>query len=141
MWTRSAGVAGIVICIAGVVGCSSTDSDPVSEPAKATTVSQDDQLRESAEQLDKLAVAGDYDAAWEYYSQRCQGIIGNVDTYKILLDAHYKDWNPNPTDWIVRTNGSSAQVVTVDSDPSAPKSAMDPRTWTFIDGRWQFDNC
>ena len=34
-----------------------------------------------------------------------------------------------------------AQVVSIDDDPNAPASAMNPRTWTFIDGRWQFDSC
>jgi hypothetical protein len=41
----------------------------------------------------------------------------------------------------VRVNGSSGQVVSIDDDPNAPASAMNPRAWTFIDGRWQFDNC
>jgi hypothetical protein len=26
-------------------------------------------------------------------------------------------------------------------DPNAPADSMQPRTWTFIDNTWQFDNC
>jgi hypothetical protein len=68
-------------------------------------------------------------------------LAGSVEAYGALLDAFYAGRTPNYTDWTVRVNGSSGQVVTVDSDPSAPASSMTPRTWTFIDGRWQFDNC
>jgi serine/threonine protein kinase, bacterial len=31
--------------------------------------------------------------------------------------------------------------MSIDDDPNAPASALTPRTGTFIDGRWQFDNC
>jgi hypothetical protein len=58
-----------------------------------------------------------------------------------MLELFYAGRTPNYTGWTVRVNGSSGQVVTVDADPSAPASAMNPRTWTLIDGRWQFDNC
>jgi serine/threonine protein kinase, bacterial len=66
-------------------------------------------------------------------------IIGDVDSYKLFLEAFFDGRNPQYSDVTVRVNGSSGQVVSIDNDPNA-RSAMNPRTWTFIDGRWQFDN-
>ncbi|TQC41781.1 hypothetical protein EEB14_52695 [Rhodococcus sp. WS4] len=143
---KTLSVVGAAVAVLSVSACSSSagDSPPVTAPVSATPAVAADQktaLRDSAEQLDKLAASGDAEAAYEFYSQRCKGKIGTIDTYKILLDLHYKDRDPQPTDWTVKVNGSSGQVVTVDADPNAPADAMNPRTWTYIDGRWQFDNC
>ncbi|MGF7124536.1 hypothetical protein [Rhodococcus sp. BE178] len=98
-------------------------------------------LRDAAEALDLAAAAKDADTAWDFYSQRCQAEIGDVESYRRLLDAFYAGREPRPTSWTVRVIGSSGQVVTVDADPNAPAHAMEPRTWTLIDDRWQFDNC
>lgn len=114
---------------------------PTPAPSAAPTESPEDQLRAAAEALDRSATARDDETAWSFYSQRCKNEIGSIEVYGQILDAFYAGRTPNYTDWTVRVNGSSGQVVTVDSDPSAPASAMNPRTWTFIDGRWQFDSC
>ena len=116
-------------------------STPPPAPPAASTESSEDQLRAAAEALDRSATARDDETAWSFYSQRCKNEIGSIEAYGQVLDAFYAVRTPNYTDWTVRVNGSSGQVVTVDADPSAPASAMNPRTWTFIDGRWQFDNC
>lgn len=100
-----------------------------------------DELIDSAEDLDRLAAAGKAEAAWDYYSQRCKNVIGGIDSYRATLNYIFKDRDPKYAGVTVRINGSSAQVVTVDESPTAPASSMDPRTWTYIDGRWQFDNC
>jgi hypothetical protein len=128
-------------------GAQPSGSDPTSAQAAASTQAgatsetPEGRLRAAAEELDRTATARDLETAWSFYSQRCKNDIGSVEAFGHLLDAFYDGRTPNYTDWTVRVNGSSGQVVTVDSDPSAPPSAMNPRTWTFIDGRWQFDNC
>ncbi|MFE4456826.1 hypothetical protein ACFROC_05640 [Nocardia tengchongensis] len=130
-----------------LVGCSSQEA---AAPAPATTAAATTvatatadpaALRKAAEELDRAATRRDTATAYGFYSQRCKSKIGTEETYGHMLDVFYDHRTPNYTDWVVKVNGSSGQVVTVDSDPSAPASAMDPRTWTFIDGRWQFDNC
>ncbi len=136
------------LLVGGVSGCSSTDSatkteTPAAAPATTTTPAPNSKeaLEERAHQLDLLATKGDAVAAWEFYSQRCKNIIGNLDSYKIFMDQWREGRNPQYGGVTVKVNGSSAQVVSVDNDPNAPASSMDPRTWTFIDGQWQFDNC
>lgn len=134
MWTRVAGIVGVAVACVGIVGCSSESDASSTEPTEQS-------LRSAAESLDKLAAEGDAKTAWGMYSQRCQKIIGDVDTYETIVSGLFKDRTPDYTDWKVTVNGSSGSVVTIDSDPSAPVSSLQPRTWTFIDGRWQFDNC
>ncbi len=68
-------------------------------------------------------------------------MFGSVETYELMMEVNYEGRNPDVESVTVRVNGSSAQVVTVDNDPAAPADSMNPRTWTFIDDRWQFDNC
>lgn len=138
-----------LLLVGGVSGCSATDSatkteTPAAAPATTTTTpapNSKEALEDRAHQLDLLASKGDAAAAWEFYSQRCKNIIGNLDSYKTLLNQWREGRNPQYGGVTARVNGSSAQVVSVDNDPNAPASSMDPRTWTFIDGQWQFDNC
>ena len=98
-------------------------------------------LEERAHELDVLASQGNAAAAYEFYSQRCKNNFGNLDNYKAFLNLWLKDRNPQYSGVTVKLNGSSAQVVSIDNDPNTPASSMNPRTWTFIDGTWQFDNC
>lgn len=98
-------------------------------------------LESAAHQLDVLATQRDASAAYEFYSQRCKSIIGDLDSYRAFLAAWLEGRNPQYSGVVVKVNGSSGQVVSIDDDPNAPVSTMNPRTWTFIDGRWQFDNC
>lgn len=79
--------------------------------------------------------------AWEYYSQRCKDQIGTLENYSTMLDEFFKGRAPQFESVTANVRGSSAQVASIDKDPNAPASAMLPRTWTFIDGTWQFDNC
>ncbi|MGB3485961.1 MAG: hypothetical protein WBB07_27540 [Mycobacterium sp.] len=79
--------------------------------------------------------------AWEFYSARCQAAIGDLTQYAAVLDEFFRGRNPNYESATAVVAGSSGKVISVDTDPSAPDSASLPRTWTFIDGRWQFDNC
>lgn len=102
----------------------------------------EDEVRVAAEGLSAALEANDATGAWGYYSQRCKALMGDsVEQYRAMMDIQYSDRNPQVESHTVRVNGSSAQVVTVDSDPAAPADSMNPRTWTFIDDRWQFDNC
>lgn len=125
------------------VSVGADDSTPVPTTVQPASVeaSPEEQLVATARELELGIIGGDAATAWKHYSQRCRNIIGDLDTYESLMEINYQDRDPKPTDWIAEVDGSSGQVVTVDSDPNAPASAMNPRTWTFIDGRWQFDNC
>lgn len=68
--------------------------------------------------------------------------MGNdVERYRALMEVNFEGRTPQVESITAKVNGSSGQVVTVDTDPNAPADSMNPRTWTFIDGRWQFDNC
>jgi len=111
------------------------------QPAAAVEASPEEQLLGAAQELELGVIGGDAATAWKHYSQRCRNVIGDLDAYESLMEIYYQGRDPKPTDWIVKVVGSSGQVVTVDSDPNAPASALNPRTWTYIDGRWQFDNC
>jgi hypothetical protein len=137
-----------------LVGCSSEEK---SEPAparaqagattsvKVATASVDkseESLKHAAEELDNRIAARDIPGAWNLYSQRCQADMNNsLDSFKMMLDLHFEGRHPQIVDHTVRVQGSMGQVVTIDKDPNAPAHAMNPRTWTFIDGRWLFDNC
>jgi serine/threonine-protein kinase len=98
-------------------------------------------LEIKAHELDIVASQGDAAAAYEFYSRRCKDTIGDLDSYKAFLVAWREGRKPQYSGVTVKVNGSSAQVVSIDNDPNAPASTMNPRTWTFIDGSWQFDNC
>ena len=79
--------------------------------------------------------------AWAHDSQRCKDKIGGLESYSNMLDVFFAGRTPQYVSANAKVSSSSAQVVSMDKDPSAPAAAMQPRTWTFIDGRWQFDNC
>lgn len=138
-----------VLVTGSMVGCSAgstpspASSSPAAAPVTSTTPAPNSKeaLETRAHQLDLLASQGDAEPAYAYYSQRCKNIIGNLDAYKMFLTEWRKGRNPQYGGVTVKVNGSSAQVVSVDNDPNAPASSMQPRTWTFIDGQWQFDNC
>ncbi len=145
---KQAAIISAFLLIGSVSGCSSADTGTKAEIPAATSATSaapapnsKEALETRAHQLDLLATNGDAAAAWEFYSQRCKNIIGGLDSYKLFLDQWRKGRNPQYGGVTVKVNGSSAQVVSVDNDPNAPASSMQPRTWTFIDGQWQFDNC
>lgn len=98
-------------------------------------------LAAAGHRLDVLAATRQDAQAWEFYSARCQAEIGNLSRYSAVLDEFFRGRTPNYESATAIVNGSSGKVISVDSDPSAPASASLPRTWTFIDDRWQFDNC
>jgi len=145
LWIAAATVA--------LAGCSPSDradvattAAPASESANvATTKTPDPRSKEALEsaghRLDVLAATRQDAQAWEYYSARCQAEIGNLTQYSAVLDEFFRGRAPNYVSATAIVNGSSGKVISVDTDPSAPASASLPRTWTFIDGRWQFDNC
>lgn len=123
-----------------------TTAMPVSGTANvATPATPDPRSKEALEfvghRLDVLAATRQDAQAWELYSARCQAEIGNLTRYSAVLDEFFRGRTPNYESATAIVNGSSGKVISVDSDPSAPASASLPRTWTFIDGRWQFDNC
>jgi len=130
-----------------LAGCGSTTKTATETAAEkpsaaaAPAANSKEALEIRAHQLDVLASQGDANAAYQFYSQRCKNIFGNLDSYKAFLTEWLKGRNPQYSGVTVKVNGSSGQVVSIDNDPNSPPSSMDPRTWTFIDGEWQFDNC
>ncbi|WP_138997627.1 hypothetical protein [Rhodococcus zopfii] len=127
-----------------LAGCASGEAAPTVVRELSVTAaggSAEDAVREAALALSAALEAGDAESAWAYYSQRCRDMFGSVETYELMMEVNYEGRNPDVESVTVRVNGSSAQVVTVDNDPAAPADSMNPRTWTFIDDRWQFDNC
>lgn len=131
-WIAAAAVA--------VAACSPSESAGTGKPA-----SQDPRSKEALEyaghRLDVLAATRQDAQAWEYYSARCKAKIGGLAAYAAVLDEFFRGRHPNYQSATAVVDGSSGKVISVDADPSAPASASLPRTWTFIDGRWQFDNC
>ncbi|GAB4584459.1 hypothetical protein [Nocardia sp. IFM 10818] len=136
----------------GVIGCSE-DSEATPTPVGQTVSAQptttkatpdpksEEVLKQRADTFNGLTVAKDWDGLWNFYSQRCQAKAGNVDTLRSMAEIALAGRTPQPNPVTVRISGSAAQVVTVDNDPNAPADSMKPRTWTFIDGAWMFDNC
>lgn len=116
-----------------------------SESAAGKSASPDPRSKEALEsaghRLDVLAATRQDAQAWEYYSARCKAKIGGLGAYSAELDEFFRGRHPNYQSATAVVDGSSGKVISVDADPSAPASASLPRTWTFIDGRWQFDNC
>jgi hypothetical protein len=142
MW-RVVGVVGIVV-MPSVAGCSSISSSDVatavSKVVATSAPNSKEALEARAHRMDTLASQGDAAAAYLFYSQRCEDIIGGLDGYQTALTEWLKSHTPQYSGVIVRVSGSSAQVVSVDSDPKA-RGSMEPRAWTFTDGAWHFDNC
>ncbi|OPX05952.1 hypothetical protein [Mycobacterium sp. AT1] len=143
-------IAAVAVAVAGCSGSESADvattATPASERADvATSASPDPRSKEALESvghaLDVLAAERQDARAWEHYSARCQAMIGDLAQFSAVLDQFFRGRTPNYESATAVVNGSSGKVVSVDTDPSAPASASLPRTWTFIDGRWQFDNC
>jgi serine/threonine-protein kinase len=132
-------IIGILVAPMVAVGCSS-DTNGARAPSQPSPRSKE-AVERSAHELDVLAASRQDAKAWAYYSQRCKDKIGSLNNYSNLLDVFFKGRTPKYESATARVNETSAQVVSIDKDPSAPASAMQPRTWTFIDGRWQFDNC
>lgn len=148
MWKTPLTVTAALL-VSFAAGCTSS-TDTANPPAAATQAettrsapapNSKEALEVRARELDRLVDDGNAEAAYRFYSQRCKNIIGGLDTYKVLLEQSRQGRNPQFGGVTVKVNGSSAQVVTVDNDPNAPADSMQPRTWTFIDDTWQFDNC
>jgi serine/threonine protein kinase, bacterial len=136
-----------LLCAAFINGCSPSDSikdgnaDGVSSASPSVGPNSKEALQSVAHELDVLASQGKAAEAYQFYSQRCKNIIGDLNSFKAFLAVWLEGRDPRYSGVTVKINGSSAQVVSIDDDPNAPVDSMNPRTWTFIDGRWRFDNC
>lgn len=128
----------------------SASDEPSTEEAAPTSVlaepepapTPEESLRATSQALNAALADRDAESAWAHYSQRCKITMGeDIETFRVMMETHYDGRSPAIDSVTVRVNGSSGQVVTVDNDPAAPADSMEPRTWTFIDDRWQFDNC
>ena len=142
----AAAALGAILIGGALVAWSPWRQAPATAPQEITATppppNSKETLETRAHQLDLLASQGDAAAAYNFYSQRCKNIIGDLDSYKAVLTEWLRGRSPQYSNNVTaKVNGSSAQVVSIDSDPNAPANAMTPRTWTFIDGQWQFDNC
>lgn len=146
MWKRTIGVIGTTVAALGLASCGNGVSydrpgevTPVGQATREVTKTQ--ALEHASELLNDRILAGDADGAWKHYSKRCRDIIGSIEIYKMMLDVKYSERQPEIVDRTVKVEGSSGQVVSLDADPNAPSWSAKPRTWTYIDDRWQYDNC
>ena len=67
------------------VSANVTSSEVAASQVAAVAPNSKEALEQEAHQLDVLASQAQAAEAYEYYSQRCKGIIGDLDSYKSFL--------------------------------------------------------
>jgi hypothetical protein len=138
----------IVVSVAAFMlpSCSSesdTNSQAPTESASAQDTTSaagpnEASLRVRLNEFYELARARDYSAMYVFSSPRCQAKTSE-DEYIGLLERAWadRDFSGDP-EFLISVQGQVATVVTKSADGKGP---MQPNTWTFSDGTWQFDNC
>lgn len=112
-----------------------TAPDPATAPPDGPTEAG---LRITLAELADTSRTADFAKTFTFYSPRCQAMISEEDFVELLTrESVGRDYSGDPTHTI-DINGPVAQVITEGADG---KSAALPKTWTYADGRWQFDNC
>jgi hypothetical protein len=110
---------------------SAQDTTSAAGPNEAT-------LRVRLNEFYDLARTRNYSAMYVFSSPRCQAQTSE-DEYVALLEGAFadRDFSGDP-EFLISLQGQVATVVTKSADG---KGSMQPNTWTFSDGTWQFDNC
>ncbi|MBE7158324.1 MAG: hypothetical protein INR62_07795 [Rhodospirillales bacterium] len=95
-------------------------------------------LRQRLNEIYALARTGDFAAVYKYTSPRCQAETSE-QTFVATLEqqSRGRDYSGDPQ-YLIDLKGTVAKVVTKSADG---KSDLAPRTWTYADGKWSFDNC
>ncbi|HJP61066.1 MAG TPA: hypothetical protein VJ865_13755 [Gemmatimonadaceae bacterium] len=145
---RKAVVAVAIVVVAGgcsnVSGASTPQTVTVEATAQAAAAAESvDPASEAALQatLDaeyKLLQAADWAGTFDYLSPRCQ-LQGSREDYARSMEDGYegRDFS-GPQQTLITMNGPVATVVFKSYDG---KGKMQPSTWTFINGKWVYDNC
>lgn len=112
-------------------GCSSPEpsaGSSVATPTPTPTIATNfkEALESAAHDLDVLASQGKAAEAYEFYSQRCKNLIGDLDSYKTFLSSWLEGRNPQYSGVTVKVNGSSGQVVSVDNGPERTGEHHEP---------------
>lgn len=136
-------------------GCSSDGQSPDSAaPSSATKVltstesaapienteagPNESTLRTRLDAFYELGRQKAYGVMYLYLSPRCQATI-TEDEYVAALEVDLADRDlSGEPEFLVSVDGQVGTVVTKSADN---KSEMQPKTWTYADGEWQFDNC
>lgn len=149
-------IAMFAVCSVLLIGgCSSDGETPDgAAPASVTSVSTSTEsaaptktievgpneatLRTRLEAFYDLGRQKAYGEMYLYLSPRCQATIAEDDYVAALeVDLADRDLSGEP-EFLVSVDGQVGTVVIKSADN---KSEMQPKTWTYADGEWQFDNC
>ncbi|BDT96873.1 MULTISPECIES: hypothetical protein [Nocardia] len=120
-----------------LAGCGGTDAD-AGKPGEPTAAA----LRAEATKMTEALASHDYAAAYRFRSARCRLTL-NEDDYAASMAQLYdgRDLKSKPAEITVTTSGSTGTVTVKNFDARAAEDDTKPKTWTFVDGQWRFDNC
>ncbi|MFI5537702.1 MULTISPECIES: hypothetical protein [unclassified Nocardia] len=120
-----------------LAGCGGTDAD-AGKPGEPTEAA----LRTEATKMTEALASHDYAAAYRFRSARCRLTL-NEDDYVASMAQLYdgRDLKSKPSEITVTTSGSTGTVTVKNFDARAAQDDSKPKTWTFVDGQWRFDNC
>ncbi|MFD7011691.1 hypothetical protein [Rhodococcus jostii] len=137
----------LLLAVAAMAGCSnSSDSEPPPEAltSSATPIpgptggSTDTSLQDRLGAFYHTTQIGDYQATYDFYSPRCQAEMTEQQFVELLeQDLVGRDLS-GPPQFLTSVQGSVATVVIKSADGGG---SMEPKTWTYTDGEWRFDNC
>lgn len=118
-------------------GCGGTDAD-AGKPGEPTAAA----LHAEATKMTEALASRDYAAAYRFRSARCRLTL-NEDDYVASMAQLYdgRDLKSKPAEITVTTSGSTGTVTVKHFDARAAEDDTKPKTWTFVDGQWRFDNC
>lgn len=136
---------GIVVCTSGCTDSSDAESEgngaSVTVSAEATTEvdgPSEEALLETLDAFYQTTRDGDYEGTYGFYSARCQSQMSEEEFVQLLKGQYGdRDLSGQP-EFLTDVEGSVATVVTKSADG---EGSMEPRTWTYADGSWRFDNC
>ncbi|GAA5055979.1 hypothetical protein [Nocardia callitridis] len=116
-------------------GCGGADSGDSSGPSAEA-------LKTDATAYANALADHDYPAAYQTRSARCRLTL-NQDDFAASMGQKYdgRDLHTKPAEITVTTSGETGQVTTKNFDAKASEDNPKPVKWSFIDGKWQFDNC
>ncbi|WQB75707.1 hypothetical protein SCD75_09580 [Prescottella equi] len=80
----------------------------------------------------------DWAGMYGFSSPRCKLAVSEASAVATMEAAYQGRDFSGPQQYLITMNGSVATVVVKSFDG---RGKMTPATWTFIDGRWQYDYC
>ncbi|MGQ4597601.1 hypothetical protein [Nocardia sp. R6R-6] len=130
-------LAAISMSILALSGCGGENA-AAGKPGEPTAAA----LRQEATAMNAALAGHDYAAAYQFRSARCRLTL-NQDDYMMSMAQLYdgRDLKTKPSEISVTTSGTTGSVTVKNFDARAAQDDAKPKTWTFIDGQWRFDNC